>query len=157
MQLTLQRYFFSDNYTLGRLYSGNHLICETLEPPSSHLNKHNPLRLIRKAKADGKRAIPKGVYELVMSYSPRFGKRYPRLHGVPGYEGILIHPGNYPADTKGCILPGWNRHPGMVSGSIAATAEIIGIAERAAAWGEKLTLKVVEEHYERSEYFNECA
>ena len=61
MQLTLQRYFFSDNYTLGRLYSGNHLICETLEPPSSHLNKHNPLRLIRKAKADGTWVDPKAA------------------------------------------------------------------------------------------------
>lgn len=157
MQLTLQRYLFDEKYTLGRLYSGNYLICETLEPPSSHLNKFNPVKLILKAKADGKRAIPKGVYEVVMAYSPRFRKRYPRLKGVPCFEGILIHPGNHPSDTKGCILPGWSRWPGTVTGSAVATAEIIGIAERAAAWGEKLTLKVVEEHYERSEYFNECA
>ena len=157
MQLTLQRYLFDEKYTLGRLYSGNRLICETLEPPSSHLNKFNPVKLILKAKADGKRAIPKGVYEVVMAYSPRFRKRYPRLKGVPCFEGILIHPGNHPSDTKGCILPGWSRWPGTITGSAVATAEIIGIAERAAAWGEKLTLKVVEEHYERSEYFDEAA
>ena len=157
MQLTLQRYLFDEKYTLGRLYSGNHMICETLEPPSAHLNKFNPVKLILKAKADGKRAIPKGVYEVVMAYSPRFRKRYPRLKGVPCFEGILIHPGNHPSDTKGCILPGWSRWPGTVTGSAVATAEIIGIAERAAAWGEKLTLKVVEEHYERSEYFDEVA
>lgn len=157
MQLTLQRYLFNEKYTLGRLYSGNHLICETLEPPSAHLNKFNPVELIRKAKADGKRAIPKGVYEVKLEYSRKFGKRYPRLQGVPCFDGILIHPGNRPSETKGCILPGWSRWPGTVTGSVTATAEIINIAERASAWGEKLTIKVTEEHYERSEYFDECA
>ena len=42
--------------------------------------------------------------------SPRFGKVYATLYNdqVSENRRILIHPGNYPKDTEGCILLGAN-------------------------------------------------
>ena len=74
----------------------------TLEPPASGAHP----------------AIPAGEYPLRLDVvSPRFarsprrwsaawGARLPRLMQVPGREGILIHPGNRPADSSGCVLIG---------------------------------------------------
>ena len=74
----------------------------TLEPPASGAHP----------------AIPAGEYPLRLDvFSPRFarsprrwsaawGARLPRLMQVPGREGILIHPGNRPTDSSGCVLVG---------------------------------------------------
>lgn len=44
--------------------------------------------------------------------------RLPRLLNVPGFEGVLIHVGNYAnPDSSGCILVGINDKVGMVSHS----------------------------------------
>ena len=44
---------------------------------------------------------------------------------VPGREAILIHPGNYPRDTHGCLLPGQSYGPEYVSNSRAMTARLV--------------------------------
>ena len=41
----------------------------------------------------------------------------PFLLQVNGRVGIMIHPGNYPKDTQGCILVGRNLAKGSVSNS----------------------------------------
>lgn len=60
--------------------------------------------------------IPDGTYLLDFTYSPTFSKKYPYtvvlggkvplITGVTGHSGVRIHVGNYPSDTKGCILVG---------------------------------------------------
>ncbi|UPW41699.1 hypothetical protein [Peromfec virus RodF8_16] len=50
--------------------------------------------------------IPAGSYIVDWCMSPRFGKRTLRLRTVPGRQGILIHAGNFPSQSKGCILVG---------------------------------------------------
>lgn len=50
--------------------------------------------------------IQEGVYELAYVWSPKFrGYRW-MLKDVPFFSGILIHVGNFPKDTLGCILVG---------------------------------------------------
>jgi len=58
-------------------------------------------------------AIPKGVYTVDFTVSNKFTsdfykqwKGVPILNNVPGRSGIRIHVGNYPKDSKGCILIG---------------------------------------------------
>lgn len=54
----------------------------------------------------GVSCIPLGEYRVMLSLSTRFGRELPRLIGVPGRVGILIHAGNTDHDTSGCILLG---------------------------------------------------
>ena len=60
--------------------------------------------------------IPDGEYLVRLSFSPAFSKKYPyavnlggkvpEVIGIAGHSGLRIHVGNYPSDTKGCILIG---------------------------------------------------
>lgn len=60
--------------------------------------------------------IPDGKYLINLSYSPTFSKKYPysvvlggkvpEVIGIKDHSGLRIHVGNYPSDTKGCILLG---------------------------------------------------
>ena len=60
--------------------------------------------------------IPPGIYQIGKRTEGKFAARHrekyghpfvPHLLNVPGYEFILIHPGNDPNDTSGCLLPGY--------------------------------------------------
>jgi hypothetical protein len=50
--------------------------------------------------------IPAGTYDLTVRFSPRFARLMPHVENVPGHTGILIHWGNFPANTEGCTLVG---------------------------------------------------
>lgn len=52
-----------------------------------------------------KSCIPKGVYEVKLRWSQKYGTHYHVLN-VPNRDLILIHSGNFNKDTKGCILVG---------------------------------------------------
>jgi hypothetical protein len=119
MLLTLVRQFQIADATIGALSIDGKFQCHTLED------------IQRDKKIAGKTAIPCGNYNVTLEASPRFSAKYkerglgaklPRLHGVPGFEGVLIHIGNTAADTHGCILVGsWARSSkNAISGSTAA-------------------------------------
>ena len=52
--------------------------------------------------------IPEGEYVCEIKDSPRWGNRYHLLDTEPRTH-ILIHWGNYPKNTQGCILLGLGR------------------------------------------------
>ena len=127
MELLLKRIFKGTDYTIGNLYVNGDKFSDTLEDTDRGLNSTMNLDDIKKIKKAGITAIPTGRYKITLNVqSPKFKhyKQYefcdgylPRLVGVPGFDGILIHEGSYPSDTEGCILVGLNTKKGMVTSS----------------------------------------
>ncbi len=109
MKLYLLRKWFTDESTIGELYLDGAFECFILEDAV----RDGP-------KIPGKTAIPEGLYQVVITYSPRFKRDLPLLVDVPGYEGIRIHPGNDAGNTEGCLLPGQTREENFVGHSRAA-------------------------------------
>lgn len=105
MKLLLKRIFKGETYTIGKLYVDGVYVCDTLEDK------------VREVKIKHETAIPAGTYDIVLNLSARFKRVLPRLLNVPGFEGILIHPGNDKDDTSGCILVGENKEKGKVLNS----------------------------------------
>ena len=108
-----------EGYTHGRLSTDEGgFLCWTLEDTDRGLRQDMPLEEIKRRKVYGQTAIPAGRYRIQLRVSPRlkdkpyakpYGGKMPYISGVPGYSGVMIHPGNTPADTLGCILPGMLR------------------------------------------------
>jgi RHS repeat-associated protein len=68
--------------------------------------------------------VNNGAYNANRSTSPQFGSVI-RLDNANGRTGILMHAGNTPADTQGCILPGTGQTNNTVTGSGNALTQII--------------------------------
>lgn len=124
MQLTLERKWKKDTYTIGKLFINGTFFSNTLEDKDRGLTSSMTLEEINKKKIYGQTAIPSGTYEVKLTYSNRFhsrvwGKKYngkvPELLNVKGFGGVRIHPGNKAADTLGCILVGKNSAVSMVT------------------------------------------
>ena len=126
MEILIDRKWKKEGYTVGKLYVDGVAFCETLEDRDRGLNSSMPLEEIKAMKKAATTAIPTGAYRVRMDitshkYSTKewyirncHGARMPRLENVPGYEGVLVHPGNTAADTEGCILVGRNKVKGRV-------------------------------------------
>ena len=102
MKMRLKRMYYKDTYTIGALQVQSEdtmvYFCDTLEPRWRDLTKEK--------KVAGKTAIPSGTYRIEFQYSTKFEKMMPYLCDVPLFKGIMIHMGNVPSDTRGCILVG---------------------------------------------------
>jgi hypothetical protein len=102
VNLELRRMEYGDNYTVGKLFVDGEYECFTLEDKVREV----PGQAVDQWKVKGATAIPEGTYKVTYEYSPHFKTNRPRLHDVPGFEGVLIHTGNSDKDTEGCILVG---------------------------------------------------
>lgn len=116
LEITLERTAKRKGYTIGRLMVDGKYFCDTLEPEWRCLTSELG-GLDRRLKVKGKTAIPEGRYWLYYSWSVSLRMYALRLSHVPLFEGVLIHPGNYPRDTQGCILVGQNNVVGEVHDS----------------------------------------
>jgi uncharacterized protein DUF5675 len=139
MELTLRRIDFDDQSTVGELYIDDEpqKFCFTLELPNK----------------DGMpgSCIPQGIYPVVLAPSPKFQiaadpwvLRYaglmPHVIQIPNRTNILIHWGNDPHATEGCILVGLNHPSQDFIGSSRAAFEQLH-AKIAAA--DKCTIEVI--------------
>ena len=116
--------------------------CNTMEPTARKLTSRMPQTVIRRHKIIGKTAIPTGRYRILITRSRRFGRWLPLLLNVKGFEGIRIHAGNKPEDTKGCILLGFNRRKGYVLNSTQCVQQLMRRMTEAMEKGERVFVEV---------------
>mgnify|MGYP005812027625 FL=1 len=96
--LLLIRDTFTNKAVLGKLYLNGEFYGHTLELPW-------------KSNSKGISCIPKGVYEVKKRHTEKSKYKYEHLHilDVVDRELILMHIGNYPKNSRGCILLGNTR------------------------------------------------
>ena len=96
MKAVLKRETYNKTQTLGKLTitDGTTVLleCVTLELPWKN-NKRNVS------------CIPRGSYRVVRRNTPKFREHF-HITQVPERYYILIHPGNFYYQTRGCVLVG---------------------------------------------------
>jgi lysozyme len=119
LELHLQRHASLADRTLGQLTKNGVHVCFTCED------------VVRPAgvKVADATAIPAGRYLVTVAYSPTFKKDLPRLANVPGFAGILMHGGNGPEDTRGCILVGRQQDKTKIWDCAPAVQALIDMIE----------------------------
>lgn len=99
MNILLLRKEFTEKSTIGELFINGNFECFTLEDKDRNLESGG-------IKVYSKSAIPRGKYEVIISFSNRFKQYMPLLVNVPQFQGIRIHTGNKAENTEGCLLLG---------------------------------------------------
>lgn len=124
MEITLERRYKKDTYTIGILKIDGLYECEVLEDTDRGLSQDMSEEEIRNKKVYGRTAIPTGRYRVTFSQSPKFGKSpyainsmIPLLNNVKGFTSIRMHAGNTDSDSEGCLLLGENKAKGKVLNS----------------------------------------
>lgn len=126
MKIQVQRLYKKDTYTIGKMFIDGKYFCDTLEDKDRGLNSSMLESQIKEIKVYGETAIPIGTYKIDMNtISPKFSKypfyqevckgKIPRLIGVKGFNGILIHVADgYKGASlvQGCIGIGKNKIKG---------------------------------------------
>jgi len=142
MEIKLVAVEKTEKSTISRLFIDGKFECFTLEDVDRGLKQSMSLDDIAKIKVQNETAIPEGTYSVDITFSPHFGKDMPLLLNVPGYDGVRIHPGNFPSDTEGCLLVanGWQLDE--VTDSRSAFSVLFPKLQAALAAGEKITLSI---------------
>lgn len=114
MRITLMRIANRPTYCIGKLYIDGVYFCDTIEDTDRGLDDSMTEAEIKKRKIKGETAIPTGLYNLYITWSPKYKKPMPLVDNVKGYSGIRIHSGNTAKDTEGCLIVGKNKEVGKV-------------------------------------------
>ena len=105
MKISVERYLYSKDFTLGNVYLDGLYECKSLE------DEHREVKVMHET------CIPEGVYNVTLrtfgSHHEKYKVKFPEIHkgmlwvkDVPGFTSILIHIGNSDEDTSGCLLVG---------------------------------------------------
>lgn len=156
MQLTVKRSYRGNDYTVGHLYVDGKFFCDTIEDTDRGLNQRMPLTQIKSIKIKGKTCIPYGTYAISMDIpSPKYSNyakypyalvvkgKMPRVMDVPGFEGVLIHPGTTANDTEGCLLVGENKVKGKLMNSQATWKRLCSVLLKAYNNKESITITYI--------------
>ena len=153
MKLTLKRIAKKESYTIGNLYADGKFICNTIEDKDRNLKDSDSLEEIKKKKIPSLTAIPSGTYKITLNVvSPKFYQkdyykrfcqgRLPRLLGVKGFDGILIHKGTTEKDSAGCIIVGDNTVVGKVTNSQQCFEKLYKLLDEANKKGEDISITI---------------
>ena len=107
IKLLLVRDTFTKESTIGELFINEERICDTLENPWLD----NQRRIS---------CIPEGEYPVRLRYPKESGtKEYLHLlvQDVPDRDMVLVHIGNLPSHTQGCLLVGLGTQQNVVNNS----------------------------------------
>jgi hypothetical protein len=107
INLLLIRDTFSKNSVIGELFINGELICDTLENPWQD-NQRNIS------------CIPEGEYPVRLRLARESASRdylHLLVQEVPNRDFILVHRGNFPSQTQGCILVGLGSQQDVVNNS----------------------------------------
>ena len=154
MKLLVDRRWKKATYTIGILYVDGVRFCETLEDRDRGLKQTDSLDFIKSRKVYAETAIPTGTYGVAMNItSPKYGAvawywklcqgKMPRFLNVPGFDAILIHPGNSALDSAGCLLCGRNTKVGQLTESKATFEKLYKKMKAAYDKGEEITIEIV--------------
>jgi hypothetical protein len=130
MKIKVVRQVFTDKSTIGSLYVNDVFFCYTLEDKDRGLDQSQSVFTIQAKKLFGITAIPYGNYPLIVNKSPKFGRLLPRLQGIKGFDGVLIHRGNSAEHSHGCILVGYKKGVDCIMESTKAEADLITILQK---------------------------
>ena len=124
--------------TIGQLLVDGMEECFVLEDEVREI----PGKPVSDWKIAGKTAIPKGTYNVGITYSNRFKRDLPILDDVPGFTGVRIHPGNTSEDTEGCILVGRGKTDRTVTESRIAFNALFEKIKKALDDGDMVSLEI---------------
>ena len=152
MELTLDRKWRKEKYSIGNLYVDGKYFCNTVEDKDRDLYQGMEAEWIKQKKVYCETAIPYGRYRITMHRkSPKYSQKkayercggyVPALLNVPGFSGILIHIGNWPEDSAGCILVGENKVKGGVVNSTLWFWKLYELMKAADERGEEIWITI---------------
>lgn len=153
MKLLVDRAWKKETYTVSRLFVDGKRFYEVLEDADRGLKQTDLVGYILAKKVPAETAIPSGTYNVRMDIvSPKYsavkwykdlcGGKMPRLEKVPGFDGILIHPGSTALDSSGCLLVGRNTKVGQLTSSRDTFKELYKKMLAAHNKGETITIEI---------------
>jgi len=144
MKLKLERYYSTQDFTIGRLFIDDVFECYCLEDE------------FRAVKVMHETRIPAGTYEIKLrtfgGHHERYTKKFDfhrgmlQLMDVPNFKDILIHIGNSDEDSSGCLLVGKSADliKGWVSQSTQAYIDMYKKVVSELVKGNKVTIEVID-------------
>lgn len=141
INLKLIRKTFSNLSTIGDMNVNGKFFCYTLEDFDRDLNKDGDLKDAGETKVNGKTAIPKGKYDVIVNMSNRFKVMMPLLINVADFQGVRIHSGNTADHSEGCILVGSSKANNFIGNSKDTFAKLMKILQDPKV--TKITIEIV--------------